>query len=82
MDTAPTTTERFLPLGQVASRLGIPVAWLKAEAAAGRVPHLRVSRNSLLLRVSDVEQSLLERARNKEFLLLPGEAANPGACPG
>jgi hypothetical protein len=30
-----------LPLNRAARKLGVPANWLKAEADAGRVPHLR-----------------------------------------
>ena len=63
MQTAPTATERFVPLRQSASRLGLPIAWLKSEAEAGRVPHLRVSRR-LLFNLEAVEAVLLKRAEH------------------
>lgn len=53
--------ESFLPLRRAAARLGVPIAWLKSEAAAGRVPCLRVGRR-LLLNCDAVERALLERS--------------------
>jgi hypothetical protein len=61
-------TESFLPLRRAAARLGVPVAWLRAEAVAGRVPCLRVGRR-LLLNPAAVEDALMKRA---------GEAAQGG----
>lgn len=57
--------EAFLPLQRTAVRLGVPAAWLRAEARAGRVPHLRVGRR-LLVNPEDVERVLLERSRQGE----------------
>ncbi len=53
--------EVFLPLRRAATRLGVPAAWLRAEARAGRVPHLRVGRR-LLFNLAAVESVLLDRA--------------------
>lgn len=55
-------SEPFLPLRQTATRLGVPAAWLRSEAQAGRVPHLRVGRR-LLFNPEAVEAVLLKRAR-------------------
>ncbi|MGD8453218.1 MAG: hypothetical protein PVJ57_15475 [Phycisphaerae bacterium] len=55
------TPELFLPLRRAAARLGVPAAWLRAEAHAGRVPHLRVGRR-LLFNPAAVETVLLDRA--------------------
>ena len=55
-------TESFLPLRRAAARLGVRVAWLRAEAVAGRVPCLRVGRR-LLLNPAAVEDALMKRAR-------------------
>lgn len=60
MDTA-NTPEAFLPLRRAAARLGVPAAWLRAEAHAGRVPHLRVGRR-LLFNTAAVEAVLSDRA--------------------
>lgn len=53
--------EVFLPLDQTATRLGVPIAWLRVEAHAGRVPHLRVGKR-LLCNLVAVEAVLLDRA--------------------
>ena len=57
-------SEPFLPLRQTAVRLGVPAAWLRAEANAGRVPCLRAGRR-LLLNPEAVEAALLARAKEK-----------------
>lgn len=55
------TSESFLSLRRTATRLGVPAAWLRSEAQAGRVPHLRAGRRILFNPVA-VERVLLERA--------------------
>jgi hypothetical protein len=62
MSDAKYLPESFLPLRRAAVRLGVPAAWLRAEADAGRVPHLRVGRR-LLVNPQAVERVLLERAQ-------------------
>ena len=59
--TAPQT---FLPLHQAANRLGVPAAWLRNEADAGRVPCLRAGRR-VLFNPDTIEAVLLERAQLK-----------------
>jgi len=55
------TSELFVPLRRAAVRLGVPAAWLHAEALAGRIPSLPVGRR-LLFNVGAIESVLLERA--------------------
>lgn len=55
------TNQRFVKTTQAAARLGVPAAWLRREAAAGRVPNLRAGRR-LLFDVEAVERALSERA--------------------
>ena len=62
MSDAKSQSELFLPLRRAAVRLGVPAAWLRAEADAGRVPHLRVGRR-LMVNPQAVERVLLDRAR-------------------
>jgi hypothetical protein len=51
--------------------LHVPVRWLKAEAEAGRVPHVRAER-VLLFDPETVESVLLDRARGPaERLVTP-----------
>ena len=55
------TPEVFLSVRRTAARLGVPAAWLRTEALAGRVPYLRAGRQ-LLFNPLAVETVLLERA--------------------
>ena len=54
--------ESFLSIKRAAPRLGVPAAWLQAEALAGRVPCLLAGRR-LLVNPEAVERVLLERTR-------------------
>jgi hypothetical protein len=58
-------TPRLLPLGPTARFLRVPVAWLREEALANRVPHLRAGRQ-LLFDLDKVERILTIRARSQE----------------
>lgn len=53
---------KLLPLGSMAHQLRVTVKWLRNEAEAGRVPHLKAG-NRLLFDPETVERLLLERAR-------------------
>ena len=57
------TQTKLLPVGPMARRLRVPVRWLRAEAEAGRIPHLQAER-VLLFDPETVEAVLVERARN------------------
>jgi hypothetical protein len=59
MNTSPAGP---LPLGMTARLLRVPAAWLRAEAEAGRIPHLKAGR-VFLFDPETVERVLLERAR-------------------
>ena len=59
------TTSRLLPIGPMARRLRVSVRWLRSEAEAGRVPHLKADR-AILFDPDAVESALLERARYVE----------------
>ncbi len=52
----------LMPLGPAARLLSVPSTWLRAEADAGRLPHLRAG-SKYLFDVDAVERLLLERAR-------------------
>lgn len=52
----------FAPIESVARRLGVPAAWLKAEADAGHVPYLKTGRR-MLMNEAAVQTALLERAQ-------------------
>ena len=54
--------ETFISLQRLAQRLGLPAAWLKAEAEAGDIPSLRAGRR-LVFNHEAVERALIERAR-------------------
>jgi hypothetical protein len=56
------TTRILLPLNVVASRLRVPLRWLRAEAEGGRIPTLRADKQ-FLCDLEAVEAALLERAR-------------------
>ena len=56
------THSKLLPIGPTARRFRVPVTWLREEANAGRVPHLKAGR-SILFDPEAVEAVLLERAR-------------------
>ena len=49
----------------MARRLRVPVRWLRGEAEAGRVPHVKAER-VLLFDPDTVEAVLLERARDSK----------------
>jgi len=53
----------FIPLHRLSQRLGLPSAWLKGEAEAGRVPCLRAGRR-LLFNPKVVEETLIKRAQH------------------
>lgn len=52
-----------LYLGAMARRLRVPATWLRAEAEAGRIPHIRAGR-ALLFDAETVERLILERLRS------------------
>ena len=45
----------------LAKRFGLPAGWFKAEAVAGRLPHLKIGRR-FLFNPEAVERVLTERA--------------------
>ena len=51
----------FIPLRRAAMRLGVPIAWLRAESDAGRLPHLKIGQRRLL-NLDAVRRALAERA--------------------
>ena len=59
------TQPKLLPIGPTARLFRVPVAWLRKEAEAGRVPHLKADK-AFLFDPEAVEQVLLERARKTE----------------
>ena len=67
-------TAALLPLRETARLLCVPVRWLRAEAEAGRLPHLRAG-NAILFDPDLIEQLLIERARR-----VPGLVAQEGGA--
>jgi hypothetical protein len=57
-----TIAPQLVPIAVAARWLRVPAHWLRGEAAAGRIPHLRAG-DALLCDVAAVEAVLLERAR-------------------
>lgn len=53
---------KLLTEARMASRLGVKTAWLRSEAAAGRLPHVKAG-NLYLFDPKTVERVLLERAQ-------------------
>ena len=62
----------YVPLHVLAQRVGLPEAWLRREARAGRIPALKIGRRLFFNRAA-VEGVLLERAA-QESVGSPGEA--------
>ncbi len=58
------TPSTLVPLGPLARRLRVPAKWLREEALAGRVPHLKAGK-VFLFDPDAVERVLLERARQE-----------------
>jgi hypothetical protein len=56
------TVPKLLPVGPMARRLRIPVTWLRGEAEANRMPHVKAGK-VFLFDPETVERVLLERAR-------------------
>ena len=54
--------QTFVPLHVVSRRLGLPAAWIKAEAEAGRIPCLRTVQR-LMFNLDEVESVFVERAK-------------------
>jgi len=56
------TQPKLLTVGQMARRLRVPVKWLREEAEAGRVPHLKAGR-AILFDPEATEAALVKRAK-------------------
>jgi hypothetical protein len=59
------TVRRLTTLSLLARRLRVPVRWLRTEAEAGRLPHIRAERQ-FLFDAETVEWRLLARATSQE----------------
>lgn len=56
--------ERLTPLAVAARQLGVPIAWLKEEVEAGRLPALRAGARALV-DLATIERALLARAKEE-----------------
>ena len=54
----------FVSLSTMATRCGVSESWLRAEALAGRIPHLIANRR-LLFNPQQVEAALVRRAESE-----------------
>lgn len=52
---------KYVGIAEVAQHTGLPIAWIKREADAGRLPCLHVNRR-VLFDIESVERALAERA--------------------
>jgi len=59
------TNTQLAPLGPAARLLRVPAKWLRGEAEAGRIPHLKAD-GAFLFDVALVQRILLRRARGRE----------------
>jgi hypothetical protein len=59
-----TTSPKLIPQGPLARGLRVPAKWLREEALAGRVPHLKTGQ-VILFDPETVERVLVERARQE-----------------
>ncbi len=55
-------TQQLVSIGHLARRIGVPVAWLRTEAEAGRLPAARAG-DGYLFDLDLVERILLDRAQ-------------------
>jgi hypothetical protein len=70
----------LLPLAAMARYLGVPPRWLRGQAEAGMLPHVKCD-SALLFDPELVEKLLLERARVLPVPPLPDEEGGaPGAA--
>lgn len=59
------TNPRLVHLRLLARRLCVPAKWLRIEAEAGRIPHLRAG-SAFLFDAALVEALILQRARGTD----------------
>ena len=69
----------LLPLGPTARLLCVPSSWLRAEADAGHLPHLRAG-SKYLFDVDTVERLLVKRARHGGQGNTEGSGAGQEVC--
>lgn len=58
--------KRLYNLLGLSRQLGLPVSWLKAEARAGNIPCLHISKRKMLFDLKAVERTLAVRAGKGE----------------
>lgn len=58
-------TQKLLSLHELSERTGLPVAWLKREADAGRLPCVRAGRR-MFFDAEAVRQVLVDRQRDAQ----------------
>lgn len=58
-----STSKPFVSLHTLSQQLGLPAAWIKAQAVAGKIPSLRTGRR-LMFNQTDVQHVLLKRANS------------------
>ncbi len=68
---------KLLPIGPMARRLRVSVRWLRHEAEAGRLPHVKADR-TFLFDPDAVERVLLERAQETHETVPAREADGGG----
>lgn len=61
---APTESNELIGLRRAARRLGVTQGWLRAEAEAGRIPHLKAG-TRILLDLALVERVLWRRVERQ-----------------
>jgi len=66
------THESLLSLARMAHCLGVPQTWLRQEADAGRIPHLKAG-SRYLFNPKAVEPLLIERAAKQADTVEGGE---------
>jgi hypothetical protein len=69
---------KLAPLGAAARLLRVPAKWLRAEAEAGRLPHVKAG-NVLLFDVALIQAILLDLAQGEPRCKPSGVARTAGA---
>jgi len=64
--------QTFVTLHVLARRLGLPVAWLKAEAMASRIPSLKAGRR-MMFESDAVARALRQRAVRQDAVFQDGD---------
>jgi len=56
------TNHELQNVSATASRVGVPVKWLREKALVGKIPCLKISKSRLLFNIEAVKQALLDLA--------------------